>query len=117
MRIGYGIADPELANYLQRARHPFNVNHLAEVAALAAMDDDEHALRAREVNRQGAEYLTRELQKLDIETWPTDANFLLAKAGCGVSERLLREGVIVRPSRVTSTTTLLQGRHCDFLSR
>jgi histidinol-phosphate aminotransferase len=97
LRIGYGIADSELASYLQRARHPFNVNQLAEVAAVAALDDDEHAQRAREVNRQGAAYLKRELGKLDIQIWPTDANFLLAKAGCGVSERLLREGVIVRP--------------------
>jgi histidinol-phosphate aminotransferase len=97
LRIGYGVADSELASYLQRARHPFNVNQLAEVAALAALDDDEHAQRALEVNRQGAQYLKQELQKLDIEVWPTDANFLLAKAGSGAAERLLLQGVIVRP--------------------
>jgi len=97
LRIGYGIADSELADYLQRARHPFNVNHLAEVAALAGLDDDEHSERARAVNREGVKYLTRELQNLGIEVWPTDANFLLAKAGGGMSERLLSEGVIVRP--------------------
>src|SRR5690606_30365242 len=42
LRVGYGIADPELAGWLERARHPFNVNLLAEVAALAAPDDHEH---------------------------------------------------------------------------
>jgi histidinol-phosphate aminotransferase len=74
LRIGYGCSDPELADYLQRARHPFNVNRLAEVAALAA-----------------------ELCALGIEVWPSDANFVLARTGPGVHERLMREGLIVRP--------------------
>jgi histidinol-phosphate aminotransferase len=97
LRIGYGVADPELAGYLQRARHPFNVNRLAEVAAIAALDDEEHAERSRRVNAEGIEYLTRELRALGIEVWPTDANFILARTGAGVHEALLREGVIVRP--------------------
>ena len=41
IRIGYGICDTEFASYLERARHPFNVNRLAEIAALAALDDEE----------------------------------------------------------------------------
>jgi histidinol-phosphate aminotransferase len=81
LRVGYGVADAELAGYLQRARHPFNVNRLAEVAALAALDDAEHAEASRRANDEG----------------PTDANFLLARTGSGVHEELLREGVIVRP--------------------
>jgi len=97
LRIGYGIADLELADYLQRARHPFNVSRLAEVAALAALDDVEHAERAQSTNSEGADYLIAELGALGIETWPTDANFLLAKAGADTAERLLREGIIVRP--------------------
>jgi histidinol-phosphate aminotransferase len=96
MRIGYGVGDPELVDYLQRARHPFNVNRLAEVAALAALDDVEHARRTLEQNAEGIAYLTRELDALGVETWPTDANFLLARTGA-VYESLLREGVIVRP--------------------
>ena len=97
MRIGYAIADPELAGYLERARHPFNVNGLAEVAALAALDDREHVERCLELNAQGIEYLSRELPKLDIEIWPSDANFILARAGADCYQRLLREGIIVRP--------------------
>jgi histidinol-phosphate aminotransferase len=97
VRIGYGVADPELAGYLQRARHPFNVSRLAEVAALAALTDDEFRERTRRSNAEGVEYLTRELRALGVEVWPTDANFLLARAGAGVQARLLREGVIVRP--------------------
>jgi histidinol-phosphate aminotransferase len=97
LRIGYGVADPELAGYLQRARHPFNVSRLAEVAALAALDDTEHAERTRANNARGVEYLSRELEALGIPVWPTDANFVLARIGTGVSDSLLREGVIVRP--------------------
>jgi histidinol-phosphate aminotransferase len=96
LRIGFGVADRELAGYLQRARHPFNVSRLAEVAALAALDDDEHAQRALATNCEGADYLRGELGALGIETWPSDANFLLARAGAGTAERLLREGIIIR---------------------
>jgi histidinol-phosphate aminotransferase len=100
LRVGYGVADPELAGYLQRARHPFNVNRLAEVAAEAALDDREYTERLRRTNAEGIEYLTRELRALGFEVWPSDANFLLARArrgGAEVYARLLREGVIVRP--------------------
>lgn len=97
LRIGYGIADAELADYLHRARHPFNVNRLAEAAAVAALDDAEHFERTVRNNTEGALYLTRELGALGVEVWPTDANFLLAKTGADVHDRLLREGVIVRP--------------------
>jgi histidinol-phosphate aminotransferase len=97
LRIGYGVADAELAGYLERARHPFNVNRLAEVAALAALDDPEHVECSRRVNDEGVEYLTRELAALGVEVWPTDANFVLARTGGDLHERLLREGVIVRP--------------------
>ncbi len=97
LRIGYGVADAELADYLQRARHPFNVNRLAEVAALAALDDLEHVERTLRANAEGVDYLTRELEALGVQVWPTDANFLLARTGPGVQERLLSEGVIVRP--------------------
>jgi histidinol-phosphate aminotransferase len=97
VRIGYGVADPELAGYLQRARHPFNVSRLAEAAALAALEDEEFRERTRRNNAEGVEYLSRELRALGVEVWPTDANFVLARAGAGIQTRLLREGLIVRP--------------------
>jgi histidinol-phosphate aminotransferase len=97
IRIGYGICDAEFASYLERARHPFNVNRLAEVAALAALDDEDHVRRTLELNEAGIDYLTSELGKLGIETWPTDANFILARTGGGVFDALLEKGVIVRP--------------------
>ncbi len=97
LRIGYGLADVELASVLERVRHPFNVNLVAEAAALAALDDEEHVVASREVNGRGIETLTRELGALGYEVVPSDANFVLVRTGAGVYERLLREGVIVRP--------------------
>jgi histidinol-phosphate aminotransferase len=64
---------------------------------LAALDDEEHAERSRRVNAEGVDYLSRELRALDIEVWPTDANFVLARTGADLPGRLMREGVIIRP--------------------
>lgn len=97
MRVGYSISDPGLAGLLDRSRHPFNVNLPAEIAACAALADDDHVERSRANNALGAEYLERELGKLGIRTWPTDANFMLAETGGGAYDELLRLGVIVRP--------------------
>ncbi|MEN8181069.1 MAG: histidinol-phosphate transaminase, partial [Myxococcota bacterium] len=97
LRIGYGVGDPELVGYLERARHPFNVSLPAEAAALAALDDTEHVERTRRLVATGLEFLSGALRELDIEVWPSDANFLLARTGADVYRRLLPEGVIVRP--------------------
>ena len=97
LRVGYGISSPELIGFLDRARHPFNVNRIAEAAALAALEDEDHAKRSWETNASGAEFLTRSLEALGHTVWPTDANFLLVEAGEGVVDALLREGIIVRP--------------------
>lgn len=97
LRVGYGVAGPELAEYLQRARHPFNVNRLAEAAAVAALDDREHVERSLQMVLDGRAYLTRELREMGIEVTPSDANFLLARVGMGVYDVLLQQGVIVRP--------------------
>lgn len=97
LRVGYGAFERELASYLERARHPFNVSLVAEEAALAALDDDAHVERSRAVNEEGIAYLTKALGELGIRVWATDANFVLAEAGPDVYTPLLREGVIVRP--------------------
>jgi len=97
LRIGYGVAGGELAGYLERARHPFNVNRLAEAAACAALEDEAHQERSRRINAEGIAYLRRELEALGLRVWPSDANFVLVRAGEGVYPGLLRQGVIVRP--------------------
>ncbi len=98
VRVDYGIADAGFAGMLERARHPFNLNVLAEAGALAALDDDAHVERSLRVNAEGAALLERELGALGIAVLPTDTNFVLARTGAGSFDALLQEGVIVRPT-------------------
>ncbi len=97
VRVCYGVMDVELAGYLERARHPFNLNLLGERAAIAALEDEAHVARTLKLAREGAAFLSEELGALGVRVWPTDTNFLLAEAGPDAYEVLLREGVIVRP--------------------
>jgi histidinol-phosphate aminotransferase len=100
LRIGYLVGPPQLAAYVQRVRPAFNVSSLAQVAALAAMNDEDHVSRTREVTWEGLAYLERELSRLGVRFWPSQANFLFVDAGREarpVYEALLRRGVIVRP--------------------
>lgn len=99
LRVGYGIGSKEMVGLMHRVRQPFNVNAAAQWAALAALEDREHVRRTLEVNREGMEYLTREIARMGLEQVPSQANFILVRVGDGQSvfEKLLRHGVIVRP--------------------
>jgi len=98
LRIGYGIATPELAAVLQRTRQPFNANGIAQAGALAGLLDEEHMLKTRELARQGREYFEREFTGMGLEYVPSVANFVLVKVGDGkaVFEAMLRRGIILR---------------------
>src|SRR5262249_17207850 len=102
LRIGFGVAHPELIEVMNRVRQPFNVSSLAQVGALAALEDDEHVARTRQCNREGMAYLRQECARLGLDYVPSWANFLLVRVGNGarVYEALLRHGVIVRPMSV-----------------
>jgi histidinol-phosphate aminotransferase len=100
LRMGYGIADPDAVALLNRIRQPFNVNSLAQAAALAALEDDSHVLECLRLNEAGKAYLYEEFASLGIAAVPSRANFILVDVGRSATEvyqRLLREGVIVRP--------------------
>jgi histidinol-phosphate aminotransferase len=97
LRVGYGIASPEIIDALNHIRQPFNVNSLGQVGALAALDDGEHMRRTRENNTQGLVYLRREFDRLDLVYAPSWGNFLLVKIGAGTAPQLLSAGIIVRP--------------------
>lgn len=98
LRIGYGMGDRELIDGMNRVRQPFNVNSLAQIGALAAIDDREHIGRSVENNRRGLEFLYREVGALGLPYIPTQTNFFLIKVGDGdgVYRALLKKGVIVR---------------------
>lgn len=99
LRIGYAVAPAPVIEAMQRIRQPFNVNALALVGALAALDDHEHVRRTLEVNRQGMRMLTDAFRRLGLPFVPSTANFVLVRVGQGlvVYDALLRRGVIVRP--------------------
>jgi len=99
LRVGYGVAKPEIVEYLNRVRPPFNVNTIAQAAALAALADSEHVERSRYVNDEGKAFLERELGNLGVEYVPTRANFIFLdfKRDAGpICNALLKEGVIIR---------------------
>ena len=99
LRIGFGVAHPELAEVINRVRQPFNVNALALAAAAAALDDDEFIEKSRQVNASGLVQLREGFERLGLEYIPSYGNFITVRVGdaAAVYQALLREGVIVRP--------------------
>jgi histidinol-phosphate aminotransferase len=99
LRIGYGVTTPEIANLLNRLRPPFNANSLAQRAALAALNDDEHVAKSRALNQAGMEQVVHGLRTLGFAPIPSEANFVyvdVGRDGRQVFDALLRLGVIVR---------------------
>jgi histidinol-phosphate aminotransferase len=99
LRVGYSISHPDVANLLNRVRSPFNVNHLAIVAATAALDDSEYIKKSVALNRAGMLQLTQAVNEMKLEFIPSLGNFVSVNVGDGatVYEWLLRQGVITRP--------------------
>jgi histidinol-phosphate aminotransferase len=98
LRIGYGLAAPEIVEVLQRARQPFNANGIAQAGALAGMRDKAHMEATRRVTDEGRNFLQAEFLDMNLEFVPSHANFVLVRVGDGkkVFEALLRRGIIVR---------------------
>lgn len=98
LRVGYGLAPAHLASLLQKARQPFNVNSMAQAAAIAALGDHDHIARTRQVNREGMAFLGPVFDGLGLPYLPSHANFLLVQTGSGdeVFRAMLSHGVIVR---------------------
>jgi len=99
LRIGYAIADPDCVALVNRIRQPFNVNTLAQVAALAALRDETHVHASVEAVREGVRSLSAAFDALGIRFVPSRANFILVELpdAARVYEQLLKLGVIVRP--------------------
>jgi len=99
LRIGYAVARPDIVTLLHKVRQPFNVTSLAQVAAIAGLDDGVHVRRTLEINAAGLAYLGHEFKRLGIDFVPSHANFILAEVGDAlkVFNDLLKLGVIVRP--------------------
>ncbi|MDN5870016.1 MAG: histidinol-phosphate transaminase [Nitrococcus sp.] len=100
MRVGYALCGAEIAELLNRVRHPFNVNSIAQAAAAAALSDPGHVARAVDLNNGERERLSGDLRGLGLRVLPAAGNFLCVEVGsqaAAVNEALLQGGVIVRP--------------------
>lgn len=100
IRSGYSVSHPELASLLNRVRQPFNMNSLAQDASIAALGDNAHVERSKDVNKQGLLALQECCDHLGLPYIPSMCNFLLVDFGKPaepVYEALLRQGIIVRP--------------------
>jgi len=100
VRVGYGLGPVGLMQYFHRMRTTFSVSALAEAAALAALDDQEHFRKTIANNRRGAEFLMSKLSGMGYRPIPTFANFIFFDAGedaAALSKRLQAGGIIVRP--------------------
>ena len=99
LRVGYALASAEVADLMNRVRQPFNVNNLALAAAVAALDDDEFLQASYELNCRGMVQIVAGLQRLGLEHIPSHGNFVTFRAidAAGVNQKLLKQGVIVRP--------------------
>jgi histidinol-phosphate aminotransferase len=99
LRIGYALASSEIADLMNRVRQPFNCNNLALAAATAALDDHEFVARSYMQNRAGMEQILAALKRLGFSYIPSHGNFIAFNAGdaAALNQKLLRQGVIVRP--------------------
>jgi len=111
LRIGYCLASPELIDAMNRVRQPFNINSVAQAAALAGLADAGHVQRVKSITKQGRQYLYEVFKKLGLKFVPSVCNFILfdtAQDGKKVFEKLLRQGVIVRPMGIYGLKTFLR---------
>jgi histidinol-phosphate aminotransferase len=100
MRIGYALADPELIDYLNRIRGPFNVNRLAQKAAVTALESESHLEICQNLNNKEKEFLYQKFEELGLEYIETEANFMMVDTGMPAAEvfkELQQRGVIIRP--------------------
>ncbi|MFH1578018.1 MAG: histidinol-phosphate transaminase [Candidatus Omnitrophota bacterium] len=99
LRIGYGVSNPRLISYMERARPPFNVNFCAQIGAAAALGDASYIKRTKSTVLEGKKYLYQELSKIGLSFLPSVANFILIDTGRNAKmlyRKMLKFGVIVR---------------------
>ena len=99
-RVGYAVSSSEIASILNRLRQPFNVNNLAEAAAVAVLGDKDYLQKSRQVNSQGMKQVEAGLKQLGYDFIPSSGNFITfdtKEEGAACYQKLLKKGVIARP--------------------
>ncbi|MEQ1602575.1 MAG: histidinol-phosphate transaminase [Methylophilaceae bacterium] len=99
LRVGFGVAAIAVADMLNRVRQPFNVNSIAQAAAVASLADDDFVARTYALNQAGMLQITQGLGELGLSFIPSFGNFVSfhIENGAGIYQKLLQHGVIVRP--------------------
>lgn len=99
LRVGFGLAHPDVIGLMNRVRQPFNVNTLSQVAAVAALGDHEFVRKSVQLNHSGMRQLSEGLKRLGLDVIPSFGNFISFRVGgaARVYQGLLKQGVIVRP--------------------
>jgi histidinol-phosphate aminotransferase len=101
LRIGYGIMHEEIAKELHKVRDVFNVNQLAQAAAMAAIDDQAFVKDCAAKNSAEREFLSEKFKELEIDSFPSQANFIYAYTNRQVIQKLKENGVLVRQMQQT----------------
>ncbi len=125
LRVGFAVSREGVVEYMNRVRDPFNVNQLAQAAALAALEDDDYKERAVALVRAGREALYAAFGGMGLEYVESQANFIFVRVGEGdaATDALMREGVIVRPGSAFGhpgwirVTVGLEAENARFLSK
>lgn len=111
LRVGYGIAAADTIAMIGRTREPFNVNKMAQAAAVAALGDITHVEQSRKINHEGKKYLYDQFQQMGLKYIPTHANFIMVdveKDSKEVFQALMAKGVIVRTGDIFGMPTYLR---------
>ncbi|MGE5576700.1 MAG: histidinol-phosphate transaminase [Syntrophothermus sp.] len=111
LRVGYGIGRSELVQLVARVREPFNVNLLAQQAAIAALGDAKHISRSREVNHSGKSFLNQRLSAMGFAPLPSQTNFLFVDLRTDAQQlfkAMLKLGVIVRSGDIFGEPTFIR---------
>jgi len=97
LRIGYGITNPEFIEAMNRVRQPFNINSLAQIAAIAVLDDKEYVKKSQQLTWEGKKFLYEQFDEMGLDYVPSVTNFILVCIKQDVFGALLKMGIIVRP--------------------
>ena len=103
LRIGYALGREDFVDCLYQVRDPFPVHRLAQVAAVAALKDEDHVIKSIQLVYEGKRYLYKELDRMGLSYVPSQANFIFIdfeKDSGEIFQAFLREGIIIRPGKV-----------------
>jgi histidinol-phosphate aminotransferase len=111
LRVGFGLMPSSVAGNLHRVRQPFNVNHLAQVGALAALRDEEFYQQTLRRTREGLACLQAEVDKLGCKSYSSQTNFFLVDVqgdATALFEAMLHQGVIIRSMKPYGYTDMVR---------